>query len=263
MVREMIFSSMGCILVVGPTGSGKTTTLYSVLGELREVSSTLNISTIENPVEYTLDFLTQVAVDNASGLGFSEVLRALMRQDPDIIMVGEMRDTVTAQIGLEASMTGHLVLSTLHAKGAPDTVTRLVEMDCPTHLIAGAVSLILGQRLVRRLCQSCKEPNQYGTALRAHLEQSQILSMDASETLSRERGCAECAGTGWRGRVAILEAMKMTPRLREAVLSGASSDRLHELAREEDMIIPYVDYAAYLLREGLTTPNEVLRHFGG
>ena len=160
-------------------------------------------------------------------------------------------------------MTGHLVLSTLHAKGAPDTITRLVEMDCPPHLVAGAVSLILGQRLVRRLCQSCKEPYQYGASLRTHLERSRILNMESSASLSRERGCAECAGTGWRGRVAILEAMKVTPAIREAIISGSSSDRLYELAKLEDTIITYGSYSAFLLREGLTTPNEVLRHFGG
>ncbi len=261
-VRQAILATQGCVVVCGPTGSGKTTTLYSALTELQARSSDVNISTIEDPIEYTLPGITQTNVNDTIDVGFSQILRALMRQDPDVVMVGEMRDLTTAQIALEASLTGHLVLSTVHANSSADAVVRLIEMGCKHYLVASSLSLVVGQRLVRRVCPHCKERHSYNDSTRKHLAAAEILPVASSLKLWRGRGCGQCGGSGWLGRVAIFEVLRITDRVREAVAQGELSATIRKLAIEDRAFTSFKQYGAYLLQEGFTTPAEVLRQFG-
>ncbi len=261
-VRQAILATQGCVLVCGPTGSGKTTTLYSALTELQARSEDVNVCTIENPVEYTVPGITQTNVDDTIQVGFAEVLRALMRQDPDVVMVGEMRDHVTAQIALEASLTGHLVLSTVHANSAADAIVRLTEMGCKHYLVASALTLVVGQRLARRICPHCRERHAYNESTRTHLAAADILPPESSLKLWRGRGCGQCGGTGWLGRVAIYEILRITDRSRDAIATGELSSALRRIAIEDRAFTSFKQYGAYLLQEGFTTPGEVLRQFG-
>ena len=261
-LRQALHQPTGCILVCGPTGSGKTTTLYSALRELIAQRPDLNISTIENPIEYVLPGTIQTAVNEAAGVDFPVVLRALLRQDPDVLMVGEMRDEVTAQIALEASLTGHLVLSTLHTGSALEAPVRLIELGCRPYLVANALSLVLAQRLVRRLCPACRRPATPSDAVRRHLEESEILPWDRSEHLWSAPGCPACKGTGHQGRVALIEALRMSDSLREAVVDGALHSELRKRAEAEGRYVSFRNYGAQLLEEGLTSPVELLRLLG-
>jgi type II secretory ATPase GspE/PulE/Tfp pilus assembly ATPase PilB-like protein len=238
----------GLFLVTGPTGSGKTTTLYAVL-ESRDRAGR-NIVTLEDPVESRLDGVTQVHVQPRSGLTFAAALRSVLRQDPDIIMVGEMRDRETAEIGLAAALTGHLVLSTLHTIDAPGAVTRLVEMGAPRYLVAGGLVGVLAQRLVRRLCPECR------TVVPAGRYDLQHLGLPTPTHLPRAVGCDRCGGTGYRGRVGIFELLRVDAAVRELILDGAPTDAIREAAAAAGMVPLPVDAWAKV-EAGVTTLEEV------
>jgi type IV pilus assembly protein PilB len=212
----------GMVLVTGPTGSGKTTTLYSALTELNKVVS--NISTAEDPVEYNLHGINQVQMHDEIGLNFAMALRAFLRQDPDIIMVGEIRDFETAEIAVKAALTGHLVLSTLHTNDAPGTVSRLLNMGIEPFLVTSAVNLILAQRLARKLCQECKKP--VDVPEQALLDIGVLPEEIGSFQIFEPGGCRTCNDRGYKGRVALYEVMPLWDSVKELVINGASTTEL-------------------------------------
>lgn len=244
----------GMILVTGPTGSGKSTTLYATLNAVND--PTVNTVTVEDPVEYQLAGINQVPINPRAGLTFPRALRAILRQDPDIVLVGEMRDSETAQIGTQAALTGHLVLSTLHTNDAPSAVTRLGEMGIDGFLVASAVNCVLAQRLGRKLCGRCREA--YEPA-RAELESAGMaLNGQAMPTLYRPGGCSACAQTGYRGRIAFHEVMPVTEEIARAIVERAATDTIAKLALEQGMR-PLRQDALEKVRAGLTTLEEVSR----
>ncbi|MGZ4193717.1 MAG: GspE/PulE family protein [Solirubrobacteraceae bacterium] len=245
----------GSVLVTGPTGSGKSTTLYAVLNSLNTPDK--NIVTIEDPVEYQLDGVTQVAVNARSGLTFATGLRAMMRADPDIIMVGEIRDRETAQISIEAALTGHLLLSTLHTNDAPSSITRLVEMGIEPFLVSSSVRCVIAQRLARVLCTSCKNP----VTLEASVLARSGFRIDHDITGYEASGCPRCSGSGYRGRIGIYEIMPVTDAIRDLALHSASADRIMETARNEGMRTLRED-AFEKVKQGVTAVDEVLRVLG-
>ncbi len=247
-MREMIEQPYGIIYVTGPTGSGKTTTLYSALAEINDPG--VNISTAEDPIEYDLPGVTQIQVNSDIGLTFASVLRAFLRQDPDILLVGETRDKETAHTAVEAALTGHLVFTTLHTNSAAVAFTRLQEMDVEPFLVSSSTIGVIAQRLARRLCQDCKEPYP------ADANIARFWGLPEGTTIYKGRGCNSCGGKGVRGRVGIYEVMKVTPRIRALVGNGARSEEIHAVAIEEGMI-DLKRYAAWLLAQGLTTVEEV------
>jgi type IV pilus assembly protein PilB len=252
--KKSIHQPYGMILITGPTGSGKTTTLYSVLSELNTTET--NISTAEDPVEYNLFGINQVQMHDDIGLNFSAALRSFLRQDPDIILVGEIRDFETAEIGIKAALTGHLVLSTLHTNDAPSSVSRLLNMGIEPFLVASAVILIGAQRLCRKMCQECKEvldvPPQVLLDLGVHPDEV------PSFTVYRGAGCRTCNNTGYKGRIAVYEIMTMTEELREFVLNGASTLELKREAVRQGMKTLRMS-SVTKLKEGVTTVEEVVR----
>jgi type IV pilus assembly protein PilB len=221
----------GLILVTGPTGSGKTTTLYSALNELN--GTQYNIVTVEDPVEFQLPGVNQVPVKKEIGLTFANALRSILRQDPDIIMIGEIRDTETAEIAVESALTGHQVLSTMHCNDAPGAIARLDDMEIAPFLISSAVILACAQRLMRRVCSSCKEPVSYPAKMFADLGINP--SMFDGVTLYRGRGCERCKNSGYSGRLAIIEAMTMTDEIRKMVIQRAGAQEIGKLAIEQGM----------------------------
>jgi type IV pilus assembly protein PilB len=251
---DAIAKPYGMVLVTGPTGSGKTTTLYSGLSELNKV--TTNISTAEDPVEFNLPGINQVQMHEDIGLNFATALRSFLRQDPNIIMVGEIRDFETAEIAVKAALTGHLVLSTLHTNDAPSTVSRLLNMGVEPFLVTASLNLILAQRLARRICPECKEVGE------KHVERLRDMGMSeeqiASGTIYRGRGCNACSDTGYRGRVALYEVMPFLDELKELVLQGASAAELKaEMIRSGIASLRMAGINKIL--EGVTTPEEILR----
>ena len=252
--RVVINKPNGIILVTGPTGSGKTTTLYSALSELNHISD--KIITTEDPVEYDLDGIIQVPIDASIGNSFANCLRAILRQDPDKILVGEIRDTETAEIAVQASLTGHTVFSTLHTNDAPSTITRLRDMGIPPFLITATVEGILAQRLVRRICAHCKEEVLPSAEILADLElDSQAI---AGKKFYRGRGCQTCNRTGYKGRVGLFEMMPVNDDMREMVMNNASTDQLRTAAKNEGMIT-LRDAGIAGVFEGVTTAEEVIR----
>ena len=249
-MRELIHRPEGILLITGPTGSGKTSTLYAALGEL--VRTGKNIVTIEDPVEYSVAGVNQGQTNDKAGFTFAKGLRSLLRQDPDVIMVGEIRDCETLEVATEASLTGHLVLSTLHTNSAVGTVARLLDMGIERYLLASSVIGIVAQRLVRRVCTTCRVELQTPPALRALFRNGEPASY------FRGQGCHDCRGTGFRGRVGIFELLRMTDELNELVLSSASDQRLHEAARAAGMVTLREECLALVTR-GETTLEEVLR----
>jgi len=238
-VRKMIKKHKGMILVTGPTGSGKTTTLYSILKELKTV--TTNITTVEDPVEYTVEGINQIQINPSVGLTFSSVLRSILRQDPNIIFVGEIRDKETAEIAFRAAMTGHLVLSTVHTNDAPSTITRLVDIGIPRFLVASSLLGVVAQRLVRKRCLKCKKT-------------------PASPSSEKEAGagCPSCNHSGYSGRMGVFEVLPVTPKIRELISSGGSEQEIRSASlaigltsMEEDGLLKY--------RQGQTTKEEVSR----
>ena len=253
--QEAIHKPFGMILITGPTGSGKSTTLYSALSELNKAD--VNISTAEDPVEYNLVGINQVQVREQIGLNFASCLRSFLRQDPDIIMVGEIRDLETAQIAVKAALTGHLVLSTLHTNDAPSTIDRLINMGVEPFLLTSSINLIAAQRLVRRICDKCKEP------IEVTPEALINLGVDASEAAGgfstfRGRGCNNCNETGYRGRLAIYEILVMHEGLKELILKSASAADLKREAVKLGMSTLRMS-ALQKVKDGFTTIEETIR----
>jgi type IV pilus assembly protein PilB len=245
----------GMILVTGPTGSGKSTTLYATLNVINQPG--VNIVTTEDPVEYRLPGISQVQINNKAGLTFPTALRSILRQDPDVVLVGEMRDTETAKIGMEAALTGHLVLSTLHTNDAPSAPTRLVEMGVDAFLVASAVDCVLAQRLARRLCPKCKEPYEPSP------EELRVAGVPVDDerdtpTLYKAVGCGNCAKTGYRGRLAVHEVMVVTEEIERLIVERAPTDELEKFARAQGMRTLREDALAKALL-GDTTLEEVAR----
>jgi type II secretory ATPase GspE/PulE/Tfp pilus assembly ATPase PilB-like protein len=249
-VRELIHRPEGILLITGPTGSGKTSTLYAALGEL--VQTGKNIVTIEDPVEYALAGVNQGQTNDKAGFTFANGLRSILRQDPDVIMVGEIRDCDTLEVAIEASLTGHLVLSTLHTNSAVATITRLFEMGLEPYLLASSVMGIVAQRLVRRICKTCRTEVQTPPTLRAMFRKGE------PSTYFRGRGCQDCRGTGFRGRLGIFELLRMTETISELVLTRAPDARMHDAARATGMVSLREECLALVAR-GETTLEEVLR----
>ena len=252
---EAIHKPYGMILITGPTGSGKSTTLYSALSELNKPD--VNISTAEDPVEYNLVGINQVQVREQIGLTFAAALRSFLRQDPDIIMVGEVRDLETAQIAVKAALTGHLVLSTLHTNDAPSTVDRLINMGVETFLLISSINLIAAQRLVRRICEKCKEPVEVSPEILINLGVDSA-EVGAGFSTFNGRGCGNCNGTGYRGRLAIYEVMVMHEGIKELILRNASVVELKREAVKLGMSTLRMS-ALQKVREGLTTIEETVR----
>ena len=252
--REIIKRPNGIILVTGPTGSGKTTTLYSALSELNEPDD--KIITTEDPIEYDIEGIVQVPIDSDIGVTFAAALRAILRQDPDRILVGEIRDVETAEIAIQAALTGHMVFSTLHTNDSPATVTRLRDMGVQPFLITATVEAILAQRLVRRICKDCKEEYVPDADTLADLE----LTSDqvVGKTFFRGRGCDKCSGSGYKGRLGLYELLVMTDELRDLVVRNASTEEIRDLARKAGMVT-LRDSGMVNMFEGHTTADEVIR----
>jgi type IV pilus assembly protein PilB len=252
--RDVILKPNGIVLVTGPTGSGKTTTLYSALNELNSVEDKL--ITTEDPVEYDMDGIVQVPIDPSIGNTFAHILRSILRQDPDKILVGEIRDLETAEIAVQASLTGHLVFSTLHTNDAPSTITRMKDMGVPTFLITATVEAILAQRLVRKVCMQCRE--EY-TPPREILEDLELTSdMVRGKRFYRGAGCELCNNTGHKGRVGLFELMIMSDEIRDLIMANAQTDEIRGLACKQGMVsLREAGIAACF--DGTTTPDEVVR----
>jgi len=252
--REVIVRPNGIVLVTGPTGSGKTTTLYSALSELNEVEDKL--ITTEDPVEYDIDGIVQVPIDAEIGNTFAACLRSILRQDPDRILVGEIRDVETAEIAVQASLTGHMVFSTLHTNDAPSTVTRLRDMGVPPFLITATVEAILAQRLVRRICPHCREEIVPGADVLADLELT--TEQTVGKKFYRGKGCERCNRTGYKGRLGLFELLIMNDDLRDMVMRNASTEDLREAARKGGMVT-LRDSGMNGMFAGLTTAEEIIR----
>lgn len=252
--KEAIYKPYGMVLVTGPTGSGKTTTLYSALSELNRVTS--NISTAEDPVEFNLPGINQVQIHEEIGLNFAAALRSFLRQDPDIIMVGEIRDFETAEIAIKAALTGHLVLSTLHTNDAPSTINRLLNMGVEPFLVASSVNLILAQRLARLICTNCKEPAEISP--QALIDIGVPADEVGTFTPFHGVGCPACNGSGYRGRIALYEVMPVSEEIRDLVLNGASASEIKRTAVALGMKTLRMS-GIQKLKEGLTTIHEVVR----
>lgn len=259
-IRRLISRPSGMVLVTGPTGSGKTTTLYASLNHINQ--SRRKIITVEDPVEYRLPRINQVQVNRKIGLDFARVLRTALRQDPDIIMVGEMRDRETAEIGLRAAMTGHLVLSTLHTNSAPATVMRLVDMGAQGFMVAAALDGVIAQRLVRRVCDSCGEETEPDRGQLAWIR-ARLGDKEAEGIRFRSgRGCAYCSNTGYRARIGVYELLEMDDELTDA-LRRMDTAEFSSLARSRPGYRPLIDCALDYARAGITSLDEVVRLAGG
>ncbi len=252
--EEAIFKPYGMVLVTGPTGSGKTNTLYSALSRIN--TPEVNIMTAEDPVEFQLGGINQVQMKEGIGLNFAAALRSFLRQDPDIVLVGEIRDFETAEIAIKAALTGHLVLSTLHTNDAPSTINRLMNMGIEPFLVATSVHLICAQRLVRRVCQKCKQVEDIPVQalLNIGFPESEAPNIE----VVKGRGCEVCNNTGYKGRVGLFEVMEITDDIRELILSGASAIELRRKAIEESMI-SLRQSGLQKIKEGVTTIEEVVR----
>jgi type IV pilus assembly protein PilB len=252
--KEGIYKPWGMVLVTGPTGSGKTTTLYSALSELNKIDS--NISTAEDPVEFNLPGVNQVQMHEEIGLTFATSLRSFLRQDPDIILVGEIRDFETAEIGIKAALTGHLVLSTLHTNDAPSTVNRLLNMGIEPFLVASSVNLIVAQRLSRKICPLCKTKDDVSkeTLIQMGLDQEMASRIECLTG----KGCGTCGNTGFKGRIALYEVMPVTEEIRELILMGASSSEIKNQAISQGMKT-LRQSGLTKVAEGVTSVAEILR----
>jgi type II secretory ATPase GspE/PulE/Tfp pilus assembly ATPase PilB-like protein len=248
---ELIHLPNGIILVTGPTGSGKTTTLYSTLTTLNTVSK--NIITVEDPIEYELDNINQGQVNPKIGVTFSSSLRTILRQDPDIIMIGELRDQETVELAIRSALTGHLVLSTLHTNDAPSAVTRLVDMGVEPYLIAPTIRAVLAQRLVRKLCPHCKEPFVPPKNIFERLN----LDPDKEYNFYKPVGCIQCRNTGYLGRLGLFELLTNDEKLSEMIVNGAPLDQLRNYAVKKGMV-RLMQQGIKLATEGIVSIEEVL-----
>ncbi|CUT17213.1 MULTISPECIES: GspE/PulE family protein [Candidatus Ichthyocystis] len=249
-INRILAMPHGILLVTGPTGSGKTTTLYAALKSFTKTTQK-NIMTVEDPVEYDLEGVSQTSVNVRIGMNFSRALRSILRQDPDVVMIGEIRDVDTAQIAVQASLTGHFVLATLHTNDSLSAVTRLRDMGIEPFLLAPVIRGVLAQRLVRRVCHQCRKFKIISPAL------SRLLSLPEGEKVPEAVGCDHCRFSGYSGRVGVFELLEITPLLESMIHSCASEQTLREKAFEQGFIT-LREYACHLIREGLTTPEEVL-----
>ncbi|KOP64991.1 type II secretion system protein E [Bacillus sp. FJAT-18019] len=249
---QMIEKPTGIVLLTGPTGSGKSSTLYSALSQLN--SPDVNIITVEDPVEYRLEGINQVQVNTTTGMTFAKGLRAILRQDPNIVMIGEIRDTETAEIAVRASLTGHLVLSTIHTNDAISTITRLVDMGIEPFLVAASLSGIVSQRLVRRVCQECKMTMEASEREKEIFENRNL----HIETVFRGKGCAACNMTGYKGRIAVQEILVIDDEIRRMIMNNLSIEAIREAAVRKGTIF-LIDDGLMKVREGYTTTEEVLR----
>lgn len=259
--QEKILRAMkktsGMILSTGPTGSGKTTTLYTLIKMLN--SKDISIVTIEDPIEYAIDGIEQIQVNQHSGLSFANGLRSILRQDPNIIMVGEIRDADTASIAVNSALTGHLVLSTLHTNDAATTLPRLLDMGIEPYLVASTVNIAIGQRLVRKICKHCKEKTMLPKSIKEGLSISQISKfLDQNLDLFKGKGCEECGQTGYRGRLAINEVFVVNDEIREAIVKKAPSNELRRIATQNGMTTMIED-GLEKVKRGETTIDEILR----
>jgi type IV pilus assembly protein PilB len=244
----------GMVLVTGPTGSGKTTTLYSALSQVNTIDT--NIMTAEDPVEYNIHGINQVLVRTEIGLDFPAALKAFLRQDPNIIMVGEIRDISTGGIAIKASLTGHLVLSTLHTNDCPGTITRMIDMGLEPFNVASALNLISAQRLARRICTKCKVEATYEEE---YLRSAKVdLDWVHANTLYKGEGCDQCGGSGYKGRCGIYEVMIMSTALRKAIMNEMGTDELRDLARSEGMLTLREDGLKKVER-GVTSLEEIIK----
>lgn len=243
----------GILLVTGPTGSGKSTTLYTALSELN--SEAVNIITVEDPVEASIPGINQVQVNPKAELTFASALRSILRQDPDIIMIGEIRDIETASIAVQASITGHMVVSTLHTNSSAASITRLLDMGVESYLLADSIVGVIAQRLVRKLCPSCKKPRE------ASLEEKRLLGCDSEKplTIYEPGGCPLCAETGFHGRTAVFEIMEIDPELKRLISAKASTEEIKQTAIDKCGMVTLSSAAASLVREGVTTIQEMLK----
>lgn len=267
-IRTNILKTHGIILMTGPTGSGKTTTLYTILHLLN--SPEVNISTIEDPIEYRMEGINQIQVNPKTNLTFASGLRALLRQDPDIVMVGEIRDAETAAIAINAALTGHLVLATLHTNDAATTLPRLLEMDVENFLLAATAKMVIAQRLVRKICEGCKAPFTIPLQQIENMNKKfnirqdiksifeKVMPNQSSFTLYKGQGCSVCNNTGYKGRTAISEVMEISPELQKVILDNKTPETLEELAKKEGMTTLFEDGMMKVLA-GITTLEEVLR----
>ncbi len=253
LIEKDIHKPNGIIYVTGPTGSGKTSTLYCILAALNKPD--VNIITVEDPVEYQMAGIGQVQVRDKIGLTFAIALRSILRQDPDIIMIGETRDQETAQIAVQSALTGHLVFSTLHTNNAPASITRFIDMGVEPFLIASSVILIMAQRLVRRLCENCKQPYTPAPDLLASIGLTQKTAHGI--TFYKAVGCDECNHTGYKGRLAVFELMEMTPGIAQLTMERADTSLLRKQAIADGMTL-LLDDGVRKIRAGLTTIEEVL-----
>jgi type IV pilus assembly protein PilB len=257
-LRKFLELPHGIVLVTGPTGSGKTTTLYGMLNEAN--GEDVKIITVEDPVEYDLEGIVQIPVNEEIEVTYSKVLRTILRQDPDIILVGEIRDRETAQTAIEASLTGHLVFSTLHTNDAPSAITRLADIGIEPFLLTATLQGILAQRLVRRVCRGCKEEYEPSDEVLRRLGVDR--SLIGSKKFAQGRGCETCNFTGYKGRMAITEILVVDERLRELMLSGASTSQLARAAVESGMST-LRECGLQAIFSGSSTVEEVLRETGG
>jgi type II secretory ATPase GspE/PulE/Tfp pilus assembly ATPase PilB-like protein len=253
---EAINRPHGIVLATGPTGSGKTTTLYAAVDRIR--SGREKILTVEDPVEYELPGVPQVPVNEKVGVTFATALRALLRQDPDVMLIGEIRDQDTAEIATHAALTGHLVLSTLHTNDAVSALTRLLDLGVPAYLIASTVEAVLAQRLVRRVCEGCREWHPAPADLDTLFQEGS----DLPEMVSRGAGCGDCRGTGYRGRTGLYELLILEDSIRAAVVRQGSAGEIRRLAQTRGTRTIRQD-GLRLIRSGVTTVDEVLRAGGG
>jgi type IV pilus assembly protein PilB len=247
---KIIMSPNGIILVTGPTGSGKSTTLYATLKELNK--DNINIITVEDPVEYKLNGINQVQINPKAGLTFANGLRSILRQDPDIIMIGEIRDGETAEIAVRAAITGHLVLSTVHTNDAPSTLTRLIDMGVEPYLVSSSLVGVISQRLVRRICNNCREPYELDD------RESEFFHRNTSETVYHGKGCELCNNTGYKGRIAVHEVMPITKEIRAMINNRNSVDDIRDLAYKTGTD-SLKDNCRRLVLEGITTVEEMIK----
>ncbi len=250
----MLRISSGVLLIVGPTGSGKSTTMYCMIGDLN--TKEVNLVSLEDPVEYNIDGVNQVQINEKTGMTFAAGLRAILRQDPDIIAVGEIRDGETAEIAMRAAITGHIVISTIHTNDAVGTIERLQDIGVESYMIAGALKGVISQRLVRRICPHCRKP------YKPDAEELEMLGMDpdADETFYRGAGCPECFNTGYRGRIAVFEMLPITRPVRAMIEHKAGREEIEKALKDKETgFVSLHDNGMRLVREGITTSREVLR----
>lgn len=251
-IEEALRMPYGFVLITGPTGSGKTTTQYAMINSINDISK--KIITIEDPVEYRLDIINQIPVNYRLGLDFARVLRSVLRLDPDIIMLGEIRDFETASIAVEASMTGHMLISTMHTNNATETLMRLLEIGIEPYYVREVVTLIISQRLIRRLCEECRRPTHLSDEMRIRFPE-----IDATgKTIHEAVGCSRCSGSGYVGRTGIFEVLRVTERIKDLVARGASHSEIRSAAISEGMVTMW-DCGIGKIVSGVTSPDEVLR----